>query len=84
MTSRARWHKIQELFEQVIDSNPEERAARLADSCAGDAELRTSVEALLASDQKTLDPLGNAPLIVLPRFWLGPHPCAPRFLTPSQ
>jgi len=59
MTSRARWHKIQALFEQVIDSSPEERAARLADSCAGDAELRNSVEALLASDQKTLDPLVN-------------------------
>jgi serine/threonine protein kinase/tetratricopeptide (TPR) repeat protein len=57
MTSRARWHKIQALFEQMVDSSPEERAARLADSCAGDTELRTSVEALLASDQKTLDPL---------------------------
>jgi serine/threonine protein kinase/tetratricopeptide (TPR) repeat protein len=57
MTSRARWHKIQALFEQMIDSSPEERAARLAESCAGDAELRSSVEALLASDRKTLDPL---------------------------
>ena len=57
MTTRARWQKIQALFEQVVDSSPEERASRLADSCAGDAELRTSVEALLASDQKTADPL---------------------------
>jgi serine/threonine protein kinase len=59
MTSRARWHKIQSIFEQVVDSSPEERSARLADSCAGDAELRNSVEALLASDQKTSDPLVN-------------------------
>jgi serine/threonine protein kinase/tetratricopeptide (TPR) repeat protein len=57
MTSRARWHKIQALFDQVLDSSPEERAARLAHSCAGDTELQNSVEALLASDQKTLDPL---------------------------
>jgi serine/threonine protein kinase/tetratricopeptide (TPR) repeat protein len=59
MTSRARWQKIQAVFEQVIDSSPEERSSRLADSCAGDAELRTSVEALLASDEKATDPLVN-------------------------
>jgi serine/threonine protein kinase/tetratricopeptide (TPR) repeat protein len=59
MTSRARWQKIQAVFEQVIDSSPEERSSRLADSCAGDADLRTSVEALLASDEKATDPLVN-------------------------
>jgi eukaryotic-like serine/threonine-protein kinase len=60
MISRARWQKIQSLFEEVIDSGPAERARRLADSCRDDDDLRNSVESLLASDQKTDDPLLNA------------------------
>src|ERR1700675_2699046 len=60
MIPRARWQKIQSLFEEVVDSGPEERVARLASSCHGDSELRDSVEALLASDQRTEDPLINA------------------------
>jgi serine/threonine protein kinase/tetratricopeptide (TPR) repeat protein len=60
MIPRARWQKIQSLFEEVVDSGPEERLARLATSCQGDSELRDSVEALLASDQRTEDPLINA------------------------
>src|SRR5882757_8127847 len=60
MISRARWQKIQSLFEEVIDSGPAERARRLADSCRDDADLRNSVESLLASDQKTDDPLLHA------------------------
>src|ERR1700736_5950758 len=60
MIPRARWQKIQSLFEEVVHSGPEERVARLAISCQGDSELRDSVEALLASDQRTEDPLTNA------------------------
>src|ERR1700730_15888017 len=60
MIPRARWQKIQSLFEEVVDSGPEERVARLASSCQGDSDLRDSVEALLASDQRTEDPLVNA------------------------
>jgi serine/threonine protein kinase/tetratricopeptide (TPR) repeat protein len=60
MIPRARWQKIQSLFEEVVDSGPEERGARLTSSCQGDSELRDSVEALLASDQRTEDPLINA------------------------
>jgi serine/threonine protein kinase/tetratricopeptide (TPR) repeat protein len=60
MIPRARWQKIQSLFEEVVDSGPEERVARLASSCQGDSELRDSVEALLASDRRTEDPLINA------------------------
>src|SRR5260370_9619136 len=60
MIPRARWQKIQSLFDEVVDAGPEERVARLASSCQGDSELRDSVEALLASDQRTEDPLINA------------------------
>ena len=60
MIPSARWQQIQSLFEEVIDIDPTERAARLADSCGEDKELRRSVESLLASDQRTEDPLLNA------------------------
>ena len=40
MIPRARWQKIQSLFEEVVDSGPEERVARLASPCQGDSELR--------------------------------------------
>jgi serine/threonine protein kinase/tetratricopeptide (TPR) repeat protein len=58
--SRARWLEIQSVFDEVIDSTPAERAARLAKSCRDDADLRRSVESLLASDQRTEGPLLNA------------------------
>lgn len=60
MIPRARWQKIQSLFEEIVDSGPEERDARLASYCQDDGDLRDSVEALLASDQRTEDPLINA------------------------
>ncbi|MGA2189045.1 MAG: serine/threonine-protein kinase [Steroidobacteraceae bacterium] len=60
MISRTRWQKIQSLFEEVADSGPVEREARLARSCGDDADLRKSVESLLASDQRTEDPLATA------------------------
>jgi eukaryotic-like serine/threonine-protein kinase len=60
MISRARWLEIQSLFEQVIDTGPADRAAHLARSCGDDPELKRSVESLLASDQRTEDPLLNA------------------------
>ncbi|HWJ34368.1 MAG TPA: serine/threonine-protein kinase [Steroidobacteraceae bacterium] len=60
MISRARWQKIQSLFEEIADSDPAERAARLASSCGDDPELRHSVESLLESDRRTEDPLHHA------------------------
>jgi serine/threonine protein kinase/Flp pilus assembly protein TadD len=60
MIPRARWQRIQSLFEQVIDVPPPERASRLADSCRGDNDLQRSVESLLASDANAADPLMNA------------------------
>jgi eukaryotic-like serine/threonine-protein kinase len=60
MISRARWQQIQSLFEEVIDVAPPERAMRLASSCGDDVDLKRSVESLLASDERTEDPLSNA------------------------
>ena len=60
MIPRTRWQRIQSLFEEVVDVPAPERASVLADSCGGDADLQRSVESLLASDEKTADPLMNA------------------------
>jgi serine/threonine protein kinase/tetratricopeptide (TPR) repeat protein len=60
MIPRARWLQIQSVFEDIIDSAPDERVALLARSCQGDRELRESVEALLKKDQSPEDPLFTA------------------------
>ena len=60
MIPRTRWQRIQSLFEEVIDVPAPQRASRLADSCGADADLKRSVESLLASDERTADPLKNA------------------------
>ncbi len=60
MISRARWQQIQSLFEQLVDAGESERSDRLRQVCGGDAELRHSVESLLASDGGGDDPLQHA------------------------
>jgi hypothetical protein len=60
MIPKARWQQIQSLFEQVVDSGTGERAAHLARACGDDMELRSSVESLLESDNRTEDPLLQA------------------------
>ena len=47
--SPARRAEIEEVFEQVLDLDPDLRDAWLSDRCADDAELRAKVEALLAA-----------------------------------
>jgi len=46
---RNRWDRMQALFEAALALPPEGRAAFLDDACAGDAEFRQEVEALVAS-----------------------------------
>jgi serine/threonine protein kinase/Tfp pilus assembly protein PilF len=60
MIPRARWQQIQSLFEQLIDTGTGERSARLASACGDDAELRSSVEALLKTDGRRDDVLLHA------------------------
>ena len=60
MMPRARWQRIQSLFEELVDSDAGERQSRLAAACGDDAELRASVESLLESDRGGEDPLQHA------------------------
>jgi serine/threonine-protein kinase len=45
-----RWQQIEELYHAALERAPDERAAFLAEACAGDEELRREVESLLRSD----------------------------------
>ncbi|MGD8277351.1 MAG: serine/threonine protein kinase, partial [Gemmatimonadota bacterium] len=49
--AKERAARVHELFEQALERKAEERAAFLADACAGDPDLRARVEALLAADE---------------------------------
>jgi len=52
MLKPARWQEIQGLFAELIDADPETRAARLAELGPADAEVHRAVERLLASDAR--------------------------------
>ena len=60
MIPQTRWQQIQAVFDEVADAEPTERDARLARFCGDDADLRRSVESLLASDRRSEDLLKNA------------------------
>jgi serine/threonine-protein kinase len=47
------WARVREIFEQGLECPVEQRDAFLSEACAGDAELRASVEALLVADEQT-------------------------------
>ncbi|HTC39381.1 MAG TPA: hypothetical protein VK693_10535, partial [Steroidobacteraceae bacterium] len=60
MIPRARWHQIRSVFEQVADMDGAERSAQLDKCCGEDADLRVSVQSLLARDSSKEDPLLHA------------------------
>lgn len=47
-----RWQRVKDIFEASLDRPPDDRRAYLDSVCDGDADLRSSVEALLASDDE--------------------------------
>jgi Tol biopolymer transport system component len=49
MTTPDRWRAIERLYHAACERPEEQRAAFLAEACAGDVALRTEVESLLAS-----------------------------------
>jgi serine/threonine protein kinase/tetratricopeptide (TPR) repeat protein len=60
MLKPARWQEIQALFAELIDAEPETRAARLDQLGPADAGVRRAVEGLLASDARGDDQVGHA------------------------
>ena len=49
--ARERWQRIEAILDEALELPGEEHAAYLDQACAGDAEFRAEVEALLAADQ---------------------------------
>lgn len=47
-----RWKQVSRLFKSAVERGPAERAAYLEEACAGDAELRREVEALVGSHER--------------------------------
>jgi serine/threonine protein kinase/TolB-like protein/Flp pilus assembly protein TadD len=54
-SSSTRWQRLQALFYEAVELKPEARSAFLEQNCAGDAELRKEVEALLDAAKKPMD-----------------------------
>ena len=50
-----RWRRIDPILDGALDLNPDQRAAYLARTCSGDAELRAEVAALLRSCDQAKD-----------------------------
>lgn len=61
MTDRDSFRRVEELFARAVTLEPAEREAFLADACAGDSELRLSVEAMLRADASASDRLERGP-----------------------
>jgi len=53
MTDNSHWHRVQEVFDSVVERPAEQRPALLAEACGDDAELRAEVESLLACNEQT-------------------------------
>ena len=51
----ARWAQIEELFHQVVECDPNRRAALLDEACNSDSELRREVETLLSHEASAHD-----------------------------
>src|SRR5262245_16360145 len=52
MINLERWKKIDELLDVVLELEPDKRSAFLEQACAGDEDLKTAVEKLIALDQE--------------------------------
>jgi len=57
-----RWQQIKRLYYAALERGPEERAAFLEESCAGDEDLRREVESLIAT-QSGIDRFIESPAI---------------------
>ncbi len=56
-----RWQHVKDLFQSAIEHAPSQRAEFLQLACAGDPELQSEVESLLAHDDSDLGSLDTPP-----------------------
>ena len=50
-----RWHQVEQVYHAALEKEEGERAAFLANACAGDEELRKEVESLLSYQERSED-----------------------------
>src|SRR6185295_10683913 len=70
-----RWQRVARLYDQVLEREPDERAAFLASQTGDDAELQREVRSLLAQDHERVlldEPLLETAAEVLDEFDLEP------------
>jgi serine/threonine protein kinase len=74
MVQHARWQQLEALFHDAVELDPHERAAFLDERCDGDPELRSEVESLLHSSDRTSGFLNKPILDVVKEIANGPPP----------
>ncbi|MGH9837900.1 MAG: AAA-like domain-containing protein [Blastocatellia bacterium] len=55
-------HRVQQLFDEVVEQDPSERRAFIAEACGGDDEVRRIVEELVAAHERAATFLERPPL----------------------
>ena len=75
-----RWPQIEALYHAALERPPAERAAWLAQACAGDAALQREVEELLRCDDATWDFIEDKAVNVLARQFAPTQPSSAKIM----
>ena len=65
-----RWQRVEQLYHSTLEKEVSERAAFLAEACAGDEGLQREVESLLAYEDGAKDFIESPALEVAAKIWL--------------
>jgi len=63
-----RWQQVKEIFNSAISCAPEDRSVFLAQACSGDEHLRTEVESLIRSHEKSGEFIDQAAYLATSSF----------------
>ena len=66
-----RWREVERLYHSTLEKNPSERSSFLAETCAGDEELRREVESLLVYEDRAENFIESPALDVAARMMAG-------------
>lgn len=65
------WRRVERVYHEALEREPERRAAYIAQACSGDETLRKEVESLLERDPSSPDVLLNRPVFLDGRLAAG-------------
>lgn len=72
----AEWQQVKEILDGALERTGPDRAAYLERRCAGNPELRRSIDELIAADDEVASGLG-LPIVATPSLLRAIHPLAP-------